>query len=228
MGSMALLLLLLTIPYSESTAPTCNHLNCPGGDIPWANPLPGTQGWTIANCSDKCNATDGCVGWVYQGSSAGGSCGGDSYDDRCYLKARNLGHCSPLKCTCAGANGRAPSPPPPPPPPPRPPPPCPLCTQTEGWVGGEWHPANASNSLWMAPAFVDGYLDGEVESELAAASAMGLTALRVFMHNMAYDANPTRFLASVERFLAMAHNHGLGVGFVFFDDCECHSHAHSL
>lgn len=72
----------------------------------------------------------------------------------------------------------------------------------------------------MAPAFVDGYLGGEVDSELAAASAMGLTALRVFMHNMAYDANPTKFLASIERFLTMAHSHGLGVGFVFFDDCE--------
>eukprot|EP01046_Picozoa_sp_COSAG06_P078576 COSAG06_NODE_26163_length_620_cov_1.097889_1_plen_116_part_10 len=87
---------------ATATEAACNHMNCPGGDIHWANPLPGTQGWTMANCSAKCNATAGCVGWVYQGGDAGGACGGDSYDDRCYLKQRNLGHCSPLKCTCAG------------------------------------------------------------------------------------------------------------------------------
>ena len=69
------------------------------------------------------------------------------------------------------------------------------------------------------------YLDGEVDAELASASAVGLTALRVFMHNMAYDASPTHFLASIERFLTMAHGHGLGVGFVFFDDCWNHAGA---
>ena len=42
--------------------------------------------------------------------AGGASCGGDSYDAKCYLKAHNLGKCSPLKCTCAGTNGRAPAP----------------------------------------------------------------------------------------------------------------------
>ena len=225
LGGAVAAAVVLGLAAATATEAACNHMNCPGGDIHWANPLPGTQGWTMANCSAKCNATAGCVGWVYQGGDAGGACGGDSYDDRCYLKQRNLGHCSPLKCTCAGTNGRSPAPLPPPPPPPPAPPPCPACAQTEGWVGGEWHPANASNSLWMSPAFVDGYLDGEVDAELAAAAAMGLTALRVFMHNMAYDASPTRFLAGVERFLTMAHGHNLGVGFVFFDDCWNHAGA---
>ena len=93
------------------------------------------------------------------------------------------------------------------------------------WVGGEWHPANASNSLWMSPAFFDGYLEGEVDADLAAASAMGLTALRVFLHNMAYDADPAKFLANLQRFLAATHKYGLGVGFVFFDDCWNHKGA---
>ena len=53
----------------STPALTCNHQNCPGGDIAWANPLPSTQGWTLTNCSAKCDATAGCVGWVYQGSS---------------------------------------------------------------------------------------------------------------------------------------------------------------
>ena len=77
----------------------------------------------------------------------------------------------------------------------------------------------------MAPAFVDGYLNGEVDGELAAASSMGLTALRVFLHNMAYDADPPKFLASLEKFLVAANKHGLGVGFVFFDDCWNHAGA---
>ena len=155
----AALLLLQNPPAGRASAgdSVCNHQNCPGGDIPWANPLPATKGWTLANCSAKCNATAGCVGWVYQGSDAGPACGGDSGDgNRCYLKERNMGNCGPLKCTCAGTNGRAPAPPAPPPPPPPPPPRCDTCTQTTTWVGGEWHPANASNSLWMSPAFVDG------------------------------------------------------------------------
>jgi hypothetical protein len=66
----------------------------------------------------------------------------------------------------------------------------------------------------MAPDFFGGYLDGEVDGELASAAGMGLTALRVFMHNMAFDADPPKFLANLERFLALTHSHGLGVGLV--------------
>ena len=68
--------------------------------------------------------------------------------------------------------------------------------QTKKWLGGEWHPANASNSLWMAPKFFPSYMQGQVHAELKAAAAMGLTALRVFLHNMAYDADPKAFLAA--------------------------------
>ena len=97
--------------------------------------------------------------------------------------------------------------------------------QTKKWLGGEWHPANASNSLWMAPKFFPSYMQGQVHAELKAAAAMGLTALRVFLHNMAYDADPKAFLANIETFLTAAHANGLGVGFVFFDDCWNHAGA---
>ena len=103
--------------------------------------------------------------------------------------------------------------------------PCLTCTQTQGWIGAEWHPANASNSLWMAPAFVEGYLDGPVDGELAAASALGLTALRVYLHTRAFDADPSKFRANLDKFLALADRHGLGVGLVFFDDCWQHAGA---
>ena len=76
--------------------------------------------------------------------------------------------------------------------------PCPTCTQTQGWIGAEWHPANASNSLWMAPAFVEGYLHGPVDGELAADSALGLTALRVYLHTRAFDADPPKVRAKLE------------------------------
>ena len=103
----------MSIVTAATAGLTCNLHNCPGGDIAWANPLPGFQGGLL-NCSATCNSTKGCVGWVYQGpdaaplpppGKAAGACG-SSYDARCYLKARKLPGCKPLKCTCTGTNGR--------------------------------------------------------------------------------------------------------------------------
>ena len=98
---------------------------------------------------------------------------------------------------------------------------CPECFQTRGFVGAEWHPANASNSLWWSPAFFDGYLP-LVDLELAKVHQLGLTALRVFLHNKAYDADPGQFLVNIDKFLGLAAKHSLGVAFVFFDDCWNH------
>jgi hypothetical protein len=49
----------------------------------------------------------------------------------------------------------------------------------------------------MAPDFADGYLNGEIATDLASHAAVGLTALRVFLNTMAYDADPAKFLQTV-------------------------------
>ena len=82
----------------------------------------------------------------------------------------------------------SPGPPPPPPIPPTPPtpsPPKPANYQTASWVGSEYTPAAASNELWWA--FWDDYKDA-VRIELSAAQqVLGLTTVRMFLHNMVYD-----------------------------------------
>ena len=77
----------------------------------------------------------------------------------------------------------------------------------------------------MAPDFFEAYLDSSIDEELASASRLGLTAIRLFLHNLAYDADPSLFMKNLERFLTKTERAGLGVGFVFFDDCWNHSGA---
>jgi hypothetical protein len=95
-------------------------------------------------------------------------------------------------------------------------------------VGGEWKPANASNALWWSPDFFAGYCCGAgslVDQAFSATAAAGLTAARVWLHDMAYDADPQAFLKNIDAFLAVAAKHKVGVGFVFFDDCWAHTGA---
>ena len=133
-----------------------------------------------------CNATAGCIGFVYQGAEGGDRCSGVA--PRCFLKEKLSHGSAGRSCTCHGENGRPGprSPAPAPAPAPR----CPRCLATEGFVGGEWHPSNASNSLWMAPKFLAGYMAGPVPHDLAVTAAAGFTAIRVFLNTVAYDADP--------------------------------------
>lgn len=207
--AMALMVSLSVCVREVVVGQECNGMNCAGGDIPWANPLKGFRG-TIGDCEDSCNRTQQCIGWVYQGPDAGDGC----LVPNCWLKAANKNDCKPLNCTCQGNR-----------PPPPPAPPCTECVQTREWLGAEWHPANASNSLWMSPAFFDGYMDESVAPQLVDTAKLGLTAIRVFLHNMAYEANAAQFVRNLDRFLSAASKAGLGVGFVFFDDCWNHAGA---
>ena len=194
---------------SAAELDACSHTNCAGGDIPSANPVPGFSG-DRASCSLLCNKTVSCVAYVYDECVAA--------TPTCYLKANLLkSHCTANHCTCTASNGRQPLPPP-----------CNTCVSTKGWVGGEWKPANASNALWWSPDFFDGYCCGpgsQVDQAFAATAAAGLTAARVWLHDMAYDADPQAFLKNVEAFLVVAAKYNIGIGFVFFDDCWAHKGA---
>jgi hypothetical protein len=115
----------------------------------------------------------GCWAYVYEGSEL---C--PRTQPKCWLKQRAAEGPVSLKCACTGVVA-------PPPTPPTPSPPKPANYQTASWVGSEYTPAAASNELWWA--FWDDYKDA-VRIELSAAQqVLGLTTVRMFLHNMVYD-----------------------------------------
>lgn len=84
-------------------------------------------------------------------------------------------------------------------------------------LGCNFIPSTAVNQLefWQAESF-----DPEtIRRELDWAAALGMNALRVFLHDLAYAADPEGFLGRLERFLAWAAERGLRTMPVLFDDC---------
>ncbi len=56
-----------------------------------------------------------------------------------------------------------------------------------------------------------------IERELALAEGLGFTSLRIFLHDLVWQADPEGFKKRIERFLEMADGHRLGVMVVLFD-----------
>ena len=69
--------------------------------------------------------------------------------------------------------------------------------------------------MWGAASFDR----ATIARELDFAAGLGMNALRVFLHDLAWSADPAGFLARFEAFLAMAAGRGLAVMPVLFDDC---------
>ena len=91
------------------------------------------------------------------------------------------------------------------------------------YVGAEYTPWRAGNQLWWANY---SQYAGDVEREVKAMrDVLGLTALRVFLHDMVFRQDPARLLRNMDAFLSTLHAHGMMAGFVFFDDCWQHSGA---
>ena len=88
--------------------------------------------------------------------------------------------------------------------------------QTAGWVGANYTPAFCVNAVQLWHQF-----NPEViQKELAAAQKhFGITSLRVYLHNIPYDAEKAKFLENVDRFVTICDRCGIRPGFVFFDDC---------
>ena len=92
--------------------------------------------------------------------------------------------------------------------------------QTHGWVGSNYTPAYAVNAVQLWHDF----RPGPIEKELAAARRhFGLTTLRVYLHNIPYEAEREVFLGHIDEFLTLCNRHGIRPGFVFFDDCWNHN-----
>lgn len=84
-------------------------------------------------------------------------------------------------------------------------------------VGCNFSPSTASNQLemWQAETF-----DPEtIGRELRWASEVGMNSVRVFLHDLAWEADPEGFKSRVNTFLSLADSVGIGTMLVLFDDC---------
>lgn len=87
-----------------------------------------------------------------------------------------------------------------------------------GWLSGaNFIPSTAINQLemWQASTFDPQTID----KELGWAEGIGFNAMRVFLHSLAYQQDPTGFKKRVNEYLTIANKHHIGTIFVFFDDC---------
>lgn len=85
-----------------------------------------------------------------------------------------------------------------------------------GWLlGCNYAPSTAVNQLemWEAETFDPITID----RELGWAENLGFNSIRVFLHNLLWEDDPTGLLERMEKFLSIADSHGVGVMFVLFD-----------
>lgn len=90
--------------------------------------------------------------------------------------------------------------------------------RTNGWmVGCNYIPATAINQLemWQPETFDT----ATICRELKLASETGFTIMRVFLHDLMWDADSSAFLARIDNYLTISEHYGLKTMFVLFDDC---------
>lgn len=88
----------------------------------------------------------------------------------------------------------------------------------QGWIRGcNFIPSTAINQLemWQAETFDPVTID----RELGYAEGIGLNAMRVFLHHVAWEIDPDGFKKRVNEYLTIADKHHIKTIFVFFDDC---------
>jgi hypothetical protein len=88
----------------------------------------------------------------------------------------------------------------------------------KGWLRGcDFIPSTAVNQLemWQAASFDPTTID----RELGFAESIGLNCMRVFLHHLAWEEDPSGFRQRVDRYLSIAARHHIVTIFVFFDDC---------
>jgi len=84
-------------------------------------------------------------------------------------------------------------------------------------VGSNYIPANAINQLemWQEASFDPATID----KELGWAQAMGMTTMRVFLHDALWQQDAPGFKKRIDAFLAISAKHGIRPLFVLFDSC---------
>jgi hypothetical protein len=84
-------------------------------------------------------------------------------------------------------------------------------------VGCNFIPSTAINQLEMWQA--DTFDPDTIERELALAESIGFNAVRTYLHDLAWEADPEGFKRRVGQFLEIASRHKIRPILVFFDDC---------
>jgi hypothetical protein len=84
-------------------------------------------------------------------------------------------------------------------------------------VGANYAPASAINQLemWQAATFDPATID----RELGWAQAMGMTTMRVFVHNLLWEQDADGLKNRMDQFLTIAARHNIKPMFVLFDSC---------
>lgn len=88
----------------------------------------------------------------------------------------------------------------------------------QAWpVGSNYVPANAVNELemWQAASFDPARID----RELGWAQGLGMTTMRVFLHNLLWEQDSEGFKKRIDTFLTIAAKHHIKPIFVLFDSC---------
>jgi hypothetical protein len=84
-------------------------------------------------------------------------------------------------------------------------------------VGANYIPASAINQLEMWQN--DSFDASRIDKELGWAEHIGMNTMRVFLHDLLYAQDAEGFKKRIDRFLTIAHQHGIRPVFVLFDSC---------
>lgn len=84
-------------------------------------------------------------------------------------------------------------------------------------VGTNFVPSTAIDQLEMFGA--DSYDPDTIDRELGWAADIGMTAMRVFLHDRLWDEDADGIKARLDRYLALSDRHGIATLLVLFDDC---------
>lgn len=84
-------------------------------------------------------------------------------------------------------------------------------------VGCNFIPSNAINQLEMWQQ--DTFDPATIDRELKWASELGMNSIRVFLHDLPWQADAEGFRRRIDAFLGIAARHGIRPMLVLFDDC---------
>lgn len=84
-------------------------------------------------------------------------------------------------------------------------------------VGSNYIPSYAVNQLEMWQN--DTFNATRIDEELSWAQDLGMTTMRVFLHDLAYSEDPPGFKSRVETFLEISERHRIKILIVIFDSC---------
>jgi len=91
-------------------------------------------------------------------------------------------------------------------------------SKEHGWLrGSNFNPSTAINQLetWQAESFDT----ITINRELGWAENLGMNAMRVYLHHLAWQTDQLGFKQRMDTYLSIADKHGIKTIFCIFDDC---------